>query len=214
MLDRGQIPRQTRRDWRWIALLVSPVAAIHRHHWDRSVALGTTTRTERPLDIRAASYGQWWAMVAARERGSVPGSAAPYGADARSTASSLGNLALPFSFVLASFSNPAHVGAVSNQTALCSAVFHFLLARTLSAYGLRNCPPSSCRAASARSLVFADSFFSGNRRLLQAGSGYSTRRLASRDTILAETIRSPAMPCCFTFPWDECHTSFIARCNR
>ena len=26
MLDRGQIPRQTRRDWRWIALLVSPVA--------------------------------------------------------------------------------------------------------------------------------------------------------------------------------------------
>jgi mannosyltransferase len=28
MLDRGQIPRQTRNDWRWIALLVSPVAVF------------------------------------------------------------------------------------------------------------------------------------------------------------------------------------------
>ena len=28
MLDRGQIPRQTRRDWRWIALLVSPIAVF------------------------------------------------------------------------------------------------------------------------------------------------------------------------------------------
>jgi len=28
MLDRGQIPRRTRDDWRWIALLVSPVAAF------------------------------------------------------------------------------------------------------------------------------------------------------------------------------------------
>src|SRR5580704_477196 len=125
-------------------------------------------------------------MVAARERGGVPGSAAPYGTDARSTASSLGNLALPFSFVLAAFSNPAHVGAVIGQTALCSPVFYFLFARALSACGLRNCPPSSCRAASARCTVFPDSFFSGNSRLLQAGLGHSTRRLASRDTILVE----------------------------
>jgi mannosyltransferase len=28
MLDRGQIPRQTRNDWRWIALLVSPAVAF------------------------------------------------------------------------------------------------------------------------------------------------------------------------------------------
>ena len=53
MLDRGQIPRHTSRDWRWIALLLLPVAVFIATTGTGPLRWVQRPRTERPLDIRA-----------------------------------------------------------------------------------------------------------------------------------------------------------------
>ena len=138
MLDRRQVSRQARNDWRWIALLVLPIVAFVV-----TTGAGPLRWVQRPgfegsLDICAASLGKPEPAVAARMRGGVPGSLASCLANPPSAVRTLGSLALPLSFVLAAIPAPTYFRAVVGQAALCSAIFYFLLARTFVACGLRN----------------------------------------------------------------------------
>src|SRR5580693_7099040 len=87
--------------------------------------------------------------------------------------------------MLVVFSNRAYLGVVIGQAVVCSTLFHILFTRASAACGLRNCPPSAY-VDGARTSACSSPFLQRNHRLLQKRCGHSTRRLASRDPILAE----------------------------
>ena len=157
-LDRGQIPRQIRNDWRWIALLVSPVLVFVA-----TTGTGPLRWVQRPglrdLWIFALDLTGNGAAVAPRVPCGVCGRAAS--GPALANADLLGNLALPVSCPLAGFSNRADVSSVAGQAAFCSQVLHFLPARPSAAGGLRSDPPSPSLAEDVRRIAPNRSFRSG-----------------------------------------------------
>ena len=220
MLDRGQIPLKTRNDWRWIAILVSPVAAFVA-----TTGTGPLRWVQRPglkdlwiFALHLSGNGGPWLLLASAA--ACLAAVLPTGSDAP------GARRVPweiwrYRFLLCwlLFPDAGLTLALSiGQTALCSPVFYFLFARTHSACGLRNSAFAFVRSraeSSGRSFVFADSFFSGNCSRLLCGSWIFNATTGEPCTqYLHEPFCNPEMPCCFTSPWDGCPTSFIARCSR
>jgi 4-amino-4-deoxy-L-arabinose transferase-like glycosyltransferase len=193
MLDRGQIRPQTRCDLRWIALLVSPVAAFVA-----TTGTGPLRWVQRPglkdiwiFALHLSGHGGPWLLLA---------SVAVCLAALLPTGLMRGAQRVPweiwrYRFLLSWLLFPILLTLALSlvKPLFVPRYFIFCLPALflLVACGIARLRPA---APQATPLVFADSFFSGNSRLLQAGPGHSTRRLASRDTILAETFAARRCP--------------------